>query len=172
MIIWLIGMSGAGKTTLAEHLYAELKPTASSLVLLDGDVMREIFGNDADHTVEGRYKNASRISKLCNVLDSHGIHVVAAVLSIFPEWQAWNRENFSRYFEIFLDIPLASLRARDTKGLYAAADRGELKNMVGYDIPFPTPPLPDLVIDESDQDRGVDTCVQSILKQLGPLLQE
>jgi adenylylsulfate kinase-like enzyme len=169
MIIWLIGMSGSGKTTLATRLYEQLKPTTPALVRLDGDVVRDVFGNDVEHSIEGRYRNAERISQMCKMLDAQGIHVIAAVLSIFPEWQSWNREHFSRYFEVYLDIPLDVLRSRDTKGLYAAADLGELKNMVGYDIPFPPPASPDMVIGHEDQARGIDVCADTILTHLGPL---
>ena len=137
MIVWFIGMSGAGKTTLAEALYVLLKPEHSNLVLLDGDAFRAVFGNDVDHSVAGRGRNAERISNLCAVLDRQGIHVIAAVLSIFSDWQEWNRRTFSRYFEIFLDVPLDILKTRDTKGLYADAEAGRMTNVVGIDIPIP-----------------------------------
>ena len=134
MIVWLIGMSGSGKTTLGRGLYERLKEETRHLVYLDGDDFREIFMNDADHTVAGRRKNAERISHFCRVLDHQGIHVIASVLSIFPEWQAWNRKTFSNYFEVFLDIPMPVLMERDTKGLYKEAEAGRMDNVVGIDI--------------------------------------
>jgi cytidine diphosphoramidate kinase len=169
MVIWLIGMSAAGKTTLARRLYARLKPRAPNLVMLDGDDFREIFGHDLDHTVDGRRRNAERISRTCRFLDGQGIHVIAAVLSIFPEWQQWNRDNFNDYFEIFLDLPLETLKTRDPKELYAGAEAGRIADVVGIDIPFPRPARPDLVIDEALQDRGVDACVEAIVNRLPSL---
>lgn len=169
MIVWLIGMADSGKTTLGRGLYDRLKPTTRHLVYLDGDEFRSIFRNDADHTLVGRGENAERISHFCQTLDRQGIHVIASVLSIFPRWQAWNRESFSDYFEIFLDIPLAILRARDTKGLYKDADAGRIENVVGVDIPFPNPPNPDLVISKKDQDQGVDDCLKLILHAMPEL---
>jgi adenylylsulfate kinase len=151
---------------LARGLYQRLKPDTPNLVFLDGDDFREMFRNDADHTVEGRYRNADRISHTCRMLDSQGIHVIAAVLSIFPEWQAWNREHFEDYFEIFLDLPLDSLKARDTKGLYAGAEEGRIADVVGVDIPFPRPSRPDLIIDEAMQRDGVDACLDHILTRI------
>ena len=171
MVIWFIGMSGSGKTTLAEALRDRLKPAHPNLVLLDGDAFREVFPG-TDHTVEGRSANAERISHLCRMLDAQGIHVIAAVLSIFPEWQRWNRENFSAYYEVFLDLSMEVLRRRDVKGLYAAAEAGEMANVVGIDIPFPAPAGPDLVIDLSLQAKGVDACVAHILRNLPPLADE
>ena len=86
MVIWLIGMSGSGKTTIARELYAALKPQSSNLVYLDGDDFRKMFRNDVDHTIDGRRKNAERISHTCQLLDQQGIHVIASVLSIFPKF--------------------------------------------------------------------------------------
>ena len=169
MVIWLIGLSGAGKTTLARGLYKRLKLKTRHLVYLDGDDFRQIFRNDIDHTVAGREKNAERISNFCRALDAERIHVIASVLSIFPEWQAWNRNAFSGYYEIFLDIPLETLKTRDTKGLYRDAVDGHIKNVVGIDIAFPRPPHPDIVIGERDQDQGVDACVERILADLPAL---
>ncbi len=169
MITWLIGLSGAGKSTIAARLYEHLKTHHANLVLLDGDAFREIFRNDLDHTIEGRYKNAERISHMCRVLDSQNIHVIASVLSLFPEWQAWNRETFSEYFETFLDIPLKTLKLRDRKGLYKAFEEGKTVNVVGMDIPFPRPPAPDLIIDEALQERGTEACVEQLLFEMPPM---
>ncbi len=93
MVLWVIGLSGSGKTTLSEIVYNKLKPTIPNLVLLDGDVIRTLFRNDVDHTVAGRRKNAERISHLSKFLSDQGVHVIAAVLSLFPDWQQWNRDH-------------------------------------------------------------------------------
>jgi cytidine diphosphoramidate kinase len=163
MIVWFIGMSGSGKTTLAEVLHQRIKPKTRHLVYLDGDMFRQVFRDDVDHSIEGRRRNAERLSGLCKVLDNANIHVIAAVLSIFPEWQQWNRRAFSCYREVFLDVPMETLRARDTKGLYSGAEAGEIENVVGFDIAFPRPPNPDLVISIRHQEKGVDACIKMIL---------
>ena len=169
MVIWLIGLSGAGKTTIGRGLYERLKKDTRHLVYLDGDDFREIFMNDADHSIDGRRKNAERISHFCRVLDHQGIHVIASVLSIFPDWQAWNRNTFSNYYEVFLNIPLQTLKDRDPKGLYRDAEASRMDNVVGIDIPFPQPPNPDLVIGETDQQQGVEACIKQITASLPTL---
>ena len=162
MVLWMIGLSGAGKTTLSRIMYDRLKPTTPNLVILDGDVLRDLFGNDVDHSIGGRRRNAERLSHLTRFLADQGIHVIAAVLSIFPEWQKWNRENVPGYAEVYLRVPFDILKSRNEK-LYAPALRGELKNVVGVDINFPEPEHSDLIIDNHDRD-DFDTMIDQILR--------
>ncbi|MEE2746376.1 MAG: adenylyl-sulfate kinase [Pseudomonadota bacterium] len=166
MILWLIGMSGSGKTTLGEKIYQARKARNKCTVFLDGDHVRDMLRGDADYTVQGRYKNAERISHLCKFLDKEGIDVVAAVLSIFPEWQKWNRENLKDYYEIFLDVPITELIERDPKGFYKKAAVGQLQNFVGFDIEFPRPPNPDLVITLDDMKYGIESTFNTIMKKI------
>lgn len=152
MVIWIIGLSGSGKTTLANQVVERIRQQNEKVVLLDGDLIRTLFGNDVDHTVKGRRHNAERLSALTKFLADQGIHVVAAVLSIFPEWQDWNRANIPSYSEVYMKASMETLLRRDIKDLYAKATRGEIENVVGIDIPFPEPKNSDLVI-ENDIDR-------------------
>lgn len=160
----MIGLSGAGKTTLSNVLYEQLKPRLPNLVRLDGDVIRTVFANDVDHTVAGRRRNAERLSGLSKFLADEGIHVVAAVLSIFPEWQAWNREHIADYGEVYVKASMETLKRRDTKGLYAKAIRGEIPNVVGLDIPFPEPAAPDLVIENDAEDGELRQKVDRVMQ--------
>lgn len=166
MIVWLIGLSGAGKTTVGSLLAERLRADLPNLVYLDGDLLRDVWGGALAHDLAGREVNAERTSKLCRMLDRQGVHVVAAVLSIFPHWQRWNRENLSDYFEVFLDVPMDVVVERDTKGLYRAALTGAAENVVGVDIPFPRPERADLVLDSSGRDGTPDELVARILAEL------
>lgn len=134
-----------------------LKAEHPHTVFLDGDMVRAITGNDLGHTIEDRWQNAQRVSRLCFELDRQGIHVVCAILSIFHESQRWNRENLSLYKEIFLDVSMDTLTRRDIRGLYARALNHQEKNVVGVDIEFTPPYAPDLIInnDRDNVDMGV-----------------
>lgn len=146
MVIWIIGLSGAGKSTLAEEVTRIARRARPNVVLVDGDVIRETFGNDLGHSLEDRRRNAERIMRLCRWLDGQGISVICAILSLFPEHRAWMRQNVAAYHEVFVDAPLDDLRARDGKGLYARFDRGEIREVAGLDLPFAAPEAPDLHI--------------------------
>lgn len=149
MVIWIIGLSGSGKSTLANEVVNRIRELKGKVVLLDGDLIRDLFGNDVDHTIEGRKINAERLSVLTKYLADQDINVVAAVLSIFPEWRRWNRENINSYAEVYVKSSMETLIRRDTKDLYERAIKGEIENVVGVDIPFPEPDNPELIIENN-----------------------
>jgi adenylylsulfate kinase-like enzyme len=163
MVLWILGLSGAGKTTLAKLVVAELRKRDRNIVLLDGDSIRALFPGEVDHTIQGRRRNAERISALSKFLADQGIHVVAAVLSLFPEWQSWNRAYMADYAEVYLKVSLETLARRDVKNLYAPALLGEISNVVGIDIPFPEPAHADLVIENEIDLNSLDDILREIL---------
>ena len=146
MVIWLIGLSGSGKTTLADKIVSDLREVDQTVVSLDGDILRELWGNDLGHDLESRRENAQRICRLCQFLDQQGLDVVCAILSIFPESREWCRQNLSSYYEVFIDAPLSQVMERDVKGIYSKYKNGEIKDVAGLDLEFPIPQNPDLVI--------------------------
>jgi len=166
MVIWLIGLSASGKTTIAREVCARLRGAGRSVVMIDGDIIRTLFNNDVDHSLEGRRLNAERLSHLSKFVSDQGVDVVAAVLSIFPDWREWNRRNLAEYREVYLKVSMDTLYRRETKGIYRRALQGELKNVVGIDIPFPEPHNADLVI-QNDIDRtDLDPLVSPIISLL------
>ena len=96
-------------------------------------------------------------------MSDQNIHVIAAVLSIFPEWQAWNRKNISNYQEVYIKASMDSLEKRDTNGLYSQAKKGLMKNVVGVDIPFPEPKQPDLVVENNIETANFDSMLEKVL---------
>ncbi len=163
MVTWMIGLSRAGKTTLSKLLYEKIKLQFDNVVLLDGDIIRDLFGNDVDHSIEGRRKNAERLSHLSKFLSDQNIHVIAAVLSIFPEWQKWNRENIIDYQEVYISASIETLQKRDLNNLYSQAKAGKIKNVVGIDIPFPEPKNADLIIENNKEISDFNPMLEKIL---------
>jgi adenylyl-sulfate kinase len=166
MVIWLIGLSGSGKSTLANEIVAGANRESNRTVLLDGDVIREIFGNDLGYSMEDRLKNAQRICQLGKFLDSQGFNVVTAILSLFPESREWNRNNIENYYEVFIDTPIENLIERDSKGLYAKFNRGEISEVAGMDIDFPKPTKADLVINNSRSEEELLSYAKPITEKL------
>jgi adenylylsulfate kinase-like enzyme len=156
MVIWVAGLSGAGKSTVCGLLYDKLKPSMGELVLLDGDGVREAFGNDLGHAEADRVKQVSRVQRLARLLASQDLVVLVAVVYSHPDLLRWNRENIPDYFEVLIDASLDVVRSRDTKGLYARALRGECENLVGYDIPWHRPVAANLVLNPDDGSSPLD----------------
>lgn len=144
MVFWIIGLAGAGKTTIAKALYSKLKQEDPSTVLLDGDAIREIMGGDLGFTLDDRRRNGWRICRICKYLSDQDINVVCATLSQFHDQQEWNRSNLNNYFEVYLEVDMDVLIERDQKGLYSGALAGEINNVVGIDMAFSPPYAPDL----------------------------
>lgn len=167
MIIWMTGLSGAGKSTLANELYRSFKPSISSLVLIDGDVVRELFGSDLGYDIDSRKSQIIRIQKMVRFLSQQNIPVIVSALYSDPELFAWNRANLKNYFEIYIDTPIDVVVQRDVKGIYQMARAGRLKNIVGVDIPWNQPERPDLILDTSK--LSLEECITLILDEM-PLM--
>lgn len=148
MVIWLVGLSGAGKSTIGREVYRIVKNEMPNTVFVDGDEVREIFmhENQDSYTTAGRRINSERVSALCRWLDHQGINVVCSMLSIFEDHRQANREAFTQYFEVYIDAKMDELMDRDYKNLYHEAKDGLRQNVVGFDIPFTPPTTPDLII--------------------------
>jgi cytidine diphosphoramidate kinase len=175
MIIWVIGLSASGKTTLGQEMVEQWKKTAPNTVLVDGDEMRALFGlnrSAADYSIEGRRQNGQRIVDLCCWLDRQGINAVCCILSIFHDMQKENRDRFSDYFEIFMDVPLQIARQRDRKELYPVGCKESALNIVGLDISFEPPPLADLFIDNSDEEGDIGAMARFALHAAGISVEE
>ena len=149
MIIWIIGIAGAGKSTLAKMIHNKLTKDNKPNVLIDGDQIRELFSYDLDYSVEGRLKNAKRIMHLCNLLDKNNINVVCAILSLSENHRIWCRKNFSQYLEIYIKTDINIIQKRGYREIYDNYDKGLINNVVGKDIDFEEPKKSDLIIDNN-----------------------
>jgi len=137
---------------------------------MDGDIFRGLMGDDLGHTVQDRRKNADRVTAFCKHLDSQGISVIFAMLSLFHESQDWNRQNIKDYFEVYIESDLEALKKRDDKGIYKRAMNGEIKNVVGVDIEFPPPKSPNMTITNSGTVEDLYKNADTIIDKIGPML--
>ena len=147
MVIWVTGMSGAGKTTLCNAVWNLVKPSIPELVLLDGDQVRELFGADLDYSEPSRERQIARLRRLARFHALQGLIPMVAALYSRQDLLEENRRVLPGYFEVYLNAPLDLLYQRDNKGLYAGARSGKTKDVVGVDIPWHPPQNADLVFD-------------------------
>ncbi len=165
MVIWIVGLSGAGKTTIARLLLKKLKKKYSNLVHLDGDIIRKIYNDKLGYSSKDRNINAERLSKMTKFLSDQKIHVVGSVLSNFPKWQAWNKKNIKNYYQVYLKVSLKELIKRDKKNIYKKALKGTKKNVVGVDIKFKEPLNSNLIIDNEKYTKSFSSIINKIIKK-------
>lgn len=167
--MWITGLSGAGKTTVAQQVVQRLRAEGKSVIFLDGDELREVFGaitpNEENHGREGRINLAMQYSRLCGVLASQGFTVVIATISLFREVHEWNHRNLPGYFEVYLKVPLEELRRRDPKGIYRKYQAGELKHVAGLDLEVDEPKEPDLIVEYTPK-KSISDTGEKILESL------
>lgn len=144
-VYWITGLSGAGKTTIGTLFYEYLKTKKDNVLLIDGDVLREILGN-RDYSPNGRDEVTGINRRLMKMLTRQGIDVVCCVIGMYDRYREENRKNFENYYEIYLKVSIEELIRRDSKGLYKKALAGEIQNVYGIDLAYEEPKNPDLII--------------------------
>ncbi len=147
MVIWVTGLSAAGKTTLCRALEKLVKPRLPQFVHVDGEAVRAAFGGNLGYREADRVVQIKRLQRLAKILAEQDLVVVVGALYSHPDLLAWNRENLPGYFEVYIEAPYSLLRERDPKGIYSGADAGAMSDVVGIDIPWHAPVDPDMVID-------------------------
>ena len=147
-VLWFTGLSGSGKSTVADWVTAELRKRGFKTERLDGDSVRNIFPEIGFSRPE-RDAHVRRVGFLASKLEQHGVFVVASFVSPYEESRQFVRGLCRSFLEIHLATPLEVCEARDVKGLYAKARRGEIRNFTGIDDPYEPPGRPELVLDTS-----------------------
>lgn len=161
MVIWVTGLSGSGKSTLCNALERLLKPSTPELVIIDGDAIRQAFGDRLGYREEDRVLQIKRLQSLAKMLSEQGLVVLVAALYAHPELLAWNRENLRNYHEIYLEAPVETVRRRDSKRRY----EGGPGRVVGSDIPWHAPVSPDITIDVDAPD-GPEALAQRVIDSI------
>ncbi len=162
MVIWVTGMSAAGKTTLCRALYDMIKPSMANLVLLEGETLRGVFGDDLGYEIHDRVEGVHRLRGLADTLTRQDIGIIAASVYLDDELSDWNRANLPGYFEVFLDASLETVQSRDPRGLYAKAVAGTMSNVVGFDIPLGQLSSPDMIVDVDHAPPAIETALKIV----------
>ena len=166
--LWLTGLSGAGKTTLAALLATELRGRGVRIEVLDGDEVRTNLSKGLGFSKEDRDTNIRRIGYVCRLLSRNGVGTVSAAISPYSavrdEVRSAVEQDGAEFIEVFVKCPIAVLAERDVKGLYKKALAGELKGFTGVSDPYEEPLAPDVVV-ETDRE-SVEFSTSKILLEL------
>ena len=171
IVIWITGLSGSGKTTIAEGLEQELHKRGYLTKLLDGDNVRTGINNNLKFSEEDRKENIRRIAEISKLFMMGGVILINCFISPTKEIrdQAKNIVGEKDFFEIFVNTPLEVCEQRDEKGLYAKARAGLIKNFTGIDSPYENPEDPDVEIRTTE--ISIDESVKRILDSLIPRIE-
>ena len=169
-VLWLTGISGAGKSTIANRVETKLHALGRHTYVLDGDNVRKSLNKDLGFTAADRVENIRRVAEVAALMADAGLIVIVALISPFRDERSMARSllPIGDFVEIFVDTPLAVAEARDAKGLYRKARRGELTNFTGIDSPYEAPENAEITIDgaQMDADAAAGRIVES-LRQRG-----
>src|SRR5713101_6640291 len=165
--IWLTGLSGAGKSTIAQLLEKRLKEYGMKVEVLDGDIVRTHLSKGLGFSREDRDTNIKRIAFVCSLLTRNGVISISAAISPYREVREWARREIGNFIEVYVDCPIEVCRQRDVKGLYKLADEGKIKNFTGVDDPYEKPEHAELVV-ETDRET-VEESVARIFARLEEL---
>lgn len=163
VLLWLTGLSGSGKSTIADRVEQALHQQGFKTYLLDGDNIRHGLNSNIDFSETGRKENIRRIGEVAKLFLDAGIIVISAFISPFREDREAVRNLLKEgeFIEIHVDCPLEICEQRDVKGLYAKARRGEIPNFTGISSPFEIPTHPEITV-HTDQEK-LDDSVNKIL---------
>jgi adenylylsulfate kinase len=146
--VWFTGLSGSGKSTIAEMLYHEFQARGMKTEILDGDVVRQNLSKGLGFSKEDRDLNIMRIGFVANLLTRNGVATICCPISPYKETRDANRELIGAFVEVYVHATVEELaETRDPKGLYKKALAGEITGFTGVDDPYEVPENPELVID-------------------------
>ncbi|ASA19418.1 adenylyl-sulfate kinase [Paenibacillus donghaensis] len=165
LTLWLTGLSGAGKSTIAALAAEQLRTQGLAVEWLDGDELRRHLGQELGFSREDRFENIRRAVYVANLLSRQGIITLVSVISPYREMRDYARMQLPRFAEIYVDCPLEVCEQRDVKGLYAKARRGEIAAFTGISDPYEIPEQPELTLLSGQQSPSQSTAL--LLEWLG-----
>ncbi len=166
-VLWFTGLSGAGKSTIANLVEKRLHALGYHTFILDGDNVRHGLNRDLGFTDEDRVENIRRVAEVARLMTEAGLIVLVSFISPFRAERRMARERFaeSEFLEIFVDVPLALAEQRDVKGLYRKARAGQIPNFTGIDSPYEAPEHPELRLDAGNE--SPERLALQVLEKLG-----
>ncbi|GAA4874869.1 adenylyl-sulfate kinase [Ferrimonas pelagia] len=166
LVLWFTGLSGSGKSTIANAVERKLAELSVHSYLLDGDNVRHGLNKDLGFSDTDRIENIRRIGEVSNLMAEAGLVVLTAFISPFRSDRQLVRElvGAERFVEVFIDTPLEVCEQRDPKGLYKKARTGEIKHFTGIDSAYEAPQQPDIHVQTAEAD--IETCAERIVEAL------
>lgn len=164
--VWLTGLSGAGKSTIASAVESRLHALGRFVYVLDGDNIRHGLNKDLEFGIEDRRENIRRVAEVARLMVDAGLIVIVAFISPFRAEREFARSLFDvgEFVEIFVDADLSICERRDAKGLYARARNGGLRDFTGIDSPYEAPLTPEIHLHTGY--CSVDECVVRVLDRI------
>ena len=159
--LWLTGLSGAGKTTLALELERELRLRGLNVERLDGDTVREGLTRDLGFSKEDRDRNIERVAFVAKLLSRNNVAVIASFISPYREARRRVREQTTNFVEVFVDAPLSVCAERDVKGLYRKALAGQITGFTGVNDPYEAPAAAEVTV-HTDRETVADSAARVI----------
>ena len=163
-VLWLTGLSAAGKTTIANRLYKELENNGIRYERLDGDIVRANLTKDLGYTKDDRDENIRRVGFVADSLSRNGVNVIASFITPYRRQREELRKKVHNYIEVFVDASLEVCEKRDPKGIYKKARSGEIKFFTGISDPYDRPENPDIHIETHK--LSVEESLDKIIKHL------
>jgi adenylylsulfate kinase len=169
IVLWFVGLSGSGKSTVAKAVEAELHQAGKLTMLLDGDNLRTGINNNLGFSEADREENIRRAAEVAKLFASNGIITICSLISPTDKIRSMAKSIIGNdYCEVFIHCPIEVCEQRDVKGLYAKARRGEIKNFTGIDSPFENPANPNIEV-RTDLE-SLDACKDKIMQAIKPLV--
>ena len=163
-VLWFTGLSGAGKSTIADGVYKFLQTNGNKIERLDGDIVRENLTKGLGFSHEDRNENIRRIGFVADLLSRNGVGVIASFISPYKEHRDLLRSKVTNYIEVFVNTPLEVCEKRDPKGLYKKARQGDIPHFTGVSDPYQDPEQPDLELKAGEY--SPEECVEQVIKYL------
>ncbi len=159
--IWFTGLSGAGKTTIANEVAKRIREKKISVVVFDGNIVRKTLSADLGYSKEDRDKHITRVSQACELVTQNNVLNIACVISPTRQIRKNAREIIKFFIEVYIKCPINICEERDVQGHYEKVRNGEIKEFVGISIPYEEPENPDIILETDKED--IDTSATKLM---------